>query len=93
MAKAAVKAEKLTQTITVKRDAAEPEQVELLAKAILETSECAKKLIASGLTKRALIVLIHNLVPSAQYGKPQVNKTQIREVLEALPKLREFLGK
>lgn len=43
--------QKLTQTITVKRDAAQPEKIELIAAAILECARAAKAAQATGLKR------------------------------------------
>lgn len=78
----------LAQTITVRRREDEPEDVVVLAQAILETQKAAERLLASGLTRRALVVLLSDLIPSSV---TQPNRTQILAVLDALPKLSTFL--
>lgn len=84
-AKQQQQAQQLAQTITVRRREDEPEDVVLVAQAILACAEAADRLLTSGLTLRALTVLLHDLTSSG------VTRTQIRDVLLTLPKLRVFL--
>ena len=51
----------------------------ILAKAIVDLSSAAVKLLGSGLTEDAIVVLLHD------YTK--LSRTDIRQVLRALPQL------
>jgi hypothetical protein len=60
--------------------------VEVLASAIVKISEAAQKMQASGLTRRALVLLIHDI---SKVGIPAIN-----DVLDALPILsRRYVSK
>jgi hypothetical protein len=57
--------------------------VEVLAESIVKMSAAAQKLNSSGLTRRALVILIADIVPC------NVRKHDIVAVLDALPKLAD----
>jgi predicted amino acid-binding ACT domain protein len=71
--------------IKVKKDDIAPESTELLAKSIVEVADASQKLLDGGLTMRALIVLIQDMT--------NVSKTQIKLVLESLPRLKGWYCK
>lgn len=64
-----------------------PETPEVLADAIVQISKGFEKLLAQGLTKRAIVVLIQ--------GIPGVNtsKVDIETILDNLPKLASYYVK
>lgn len=74
--------------IRIKKDELNPEPVELLAKSVIQVSEAAAKLVKSGLTQRAIIVLLQDGIGAAKIGKDQ-----IKLVLENLPKLKAWYVK
>ena len=69
--------------IKIKKDEENPESVELLAKSIVQVAEGFEKVLASPLKERTLILLLHDCV-----GTSKISKSQIKLVLEALPRLR-----
>lgn len=73
------------QNIRIKKDTENPESVELLAKSIIQVSEAASKLLKSGLTTRAIVVLLQDGI-----GMTKINKSQIYLVLNNLPRLKAW---
>lgn len=65
-----------------------PESVELLASSIVQIADASQKLLDSGLTERALIILLHDGI-----GRTQITMSQIQLVLEALPRLKGWYVK
>lgn len=63
------------------------ESVEMIGEAIMRISDAAEGLTRSGLTERALILLIQDKI-----GVANINKKDIENVLRAIPKLRHYLG-
>lgn len=57
-----------------------PETTEILAEAITRIGDSVSKLNASGINRKAIEVLLHDAT--------KVNKTDIRTILDALPRLR-----
>lgn len=79
MSKAAVAVTKVVQ------DAEKPIERNILAQQIVDIGKSMRALTASGLTRRAVIALVHDLAPS-------VSKTVIRTVLDGLGELeRQFV--
>lgn len=74
-----------TQTITVKTNLENPEPVELIAQSVIDVSDAFKRIAQNGLQKRAIILLIHDIVKNKG-----VNMTQIEAVLDAAPKLESY---
>jgi hypothetical protein len=62
---------------------------ELLAEHVRACAEAGKKLLASGLTREALVVLLDNLLP---YDL-RITKKQIGAVLDAVPHLDKYVTK
>lgn len=71
------------KNIKIKKDETSSESTELLARSIVQVAEGFEQLTKSGLTQRALIVLLQDGI-----GMAKINKEQIRLVLEALPRLK-----
>lgn len=71
------------QTITVKRDEAQPESVELLADAIIKCADGLEKLRSGPLSQRAIVVLLHDLT--------KVGIPHIRAIIDAAPNLRKMV--
>lgn len=65
-----------------------PESTELLAKSIVQVAEGAQKMLNAGLTKRAIIVLLHDGI-----GTSKITKSQISLVLENIPRLKAWYVK
>jgi hypothetical protein len=65
--------------VQVKQDPEEIIEKAVLAKAIVDISTAMKKLLASGLNRRAMVCLVHD---SCSVGKPD-----IRAVLDSLESL------
>ncbi len=57
---------------------------ELIAERLEQLVEAAQQLLGSGLTFRAIVVLLHD--------RTGIGKRQIEAVLDALPELREYLA-
>lgn len=74
--------------ITVVKDAANPEPIELLAKSIVEVSKAFEWLNNGPLTRRAIVLLLHDRI-----GAQHINKSQIELVLDNLPRLRAWYVK
>lgn len=73
------------KNIKMKKDEENPESVELLAKSVVQVAEGFQKILNSPLNQRGLIVLLHDGI-----GTSNITKTQIRLVLEALPRLKAW---
>ena len=56
-----------------------------LTEAIIKIHDALDKLTASGLTKRALVVLLHDAT--------SVNRRDISAILDALPRLKQWYTK
>ena len=65
-----------------------PETIELMAASVVQIAEASEKILNSGLTKKALIILLQ-----AQIGPGYINKSQIELVLDNLPKLKALYVK
>jgi hypothetical protein len=72
-----------TKTIEIVKDNQNPESDKILAKAILELSEGVNRLLAGPLRFETIVLLLKE--------KSGVPLYQVREVLAALPRLKEFL--
>jgi len=59
-----------------------PESKEILAEAIVNIGNAAKKLLASGINKRAIIILIQ--------AETKLSQRDIKLVLDALPQLERW---
>lgn len=73
------------KNIKIIKDELNPESTELLAKSIIQVAEASEKLLNSGLTKRAIEVLLQDGI-----GASKISKGQIRLVLENLPRLKAW---
>lgn len=62
------------------------QSTEIIAEQIERIADAADALLDTGLTERALILLIQDKI-----GATNIGKRQIQDVLDALPRLREFL--
>lgn len=62
-----------------------PESTEILAEAIVRIGEAAEKLNASGLNRKAIVLLLHDAT--------KVGKKDIETILDALPRLRGWYCK
>lgn len=75
------------ESIIVQQDEQKPVERNVLAQSIVDISKALRSLTSSGLTRRAVIALVHDLAPS-------VGKSTIRVVLEQLGELeRQFVSK
>jgi len=75
----------MEKQIKIVKDEFNPESTELLAKSIIQVSEASKSLLGSGLNQRALIVLLLDMI-----GAGKITKSQIKLVLDNLPRLRAW---
>lgn len=75
----------MKDSIHIKKDETQPESTELLAKSIVQVAEASQKLLNSGLSKRAIVVLLQDGI-----GQTKINKKQIELVLENLPRLKAW---
>ena len=62
-----------------------PESTEILAEAIVRIGEAAARLNASGLNRKAIVLMLHDAT--------KVGKKDIETVLDALPRLRGWYCK
>lgn len=62
-----------------------PESTEILAEAIVRLGDAVKKLDASGMNRKAIILLLNDAT--------KVNKTDIAAILDAIPRLRGWYCK
>lgn len=76
------------EPIRIVKDKEEPETTELLAKSVVQVAEASQKLLNSGLTKRAIVVLLQDGI-----GVSKINKHQIELVLDNLPRLKAWYVK
>lgn len=72
-----------TQTITVKRDDSQPEDLEILANAIIACADGLERLRSGPLSRRAVSVLLRDLTG---VGIPTINT-----IIDAAPKLRAMV--
>lgn len=75
-------------TIKIKKNEENPESVEILAESIINISNGFNKLLSSGLSERAYLVLLQDYI-----GNTRISKAQIKLVLDALPRLRGWYVK
>ena len=73
----------MAKNIKVKKNEEAPESVELLAQSIIQVADGFEKVNNSSLSQRALIVLLHDAI-----GTSKITRSQIKLVLEALPRLK-----
>lgn len=80
-----------TKTITVKTDEENPLPVEIIAEAIIKISDAFEKINKGNLSRRALLLLIHDNCGTAGYGHKKAKPTmkQIEEVLESVASLKK----
>ena len=71
------------KNIRIKKNEENPESTELLAQSIVRVADGFQKVLSSSLTQRALIVLLWDGI-----GQGKITKTQIRLVLDNLPRLK-----
>lgn len=72
----------------VKNNPEKPVPAEILAESIVKISRATDRMLSSGLNRRALILLVWDLVPN------DVGKREVAAVLDALPQLEKaFLTK
>jgi hypothetical protein len=85
----------MAKDATTEADAVEPtvititegeQATELIADAIEQIADAAESLRHTGLSDRALVVLLQDAI-----GPARITRTAIRDVLDALPRLREYL--
>jgi len=73
------------KNIKIKKNEENPESVELLAQSIIQVANGFEKALKSSLTQRAVLVLLHDGI-----GTSKITRSQIRLVLEALPRLKAW---
>ena len=76
------------KTIKIKKNEENPESAELLAQSVIQVAEGFEKMLKTPLTNRAIEVLLHDGI-----GAGKITRTQIRLVLEALPRLKGWYVK
>lgn len=69
--------------VTVKQNEEKPIEKEILAESIVRISDAFRKLQASGLNRRAIVVLLRDRCGS------RVSMTEIETVLDALSELKQ----
>ena len=75
--------------IDVVDDPERPVKKEVLSEAIVAMSAAMKKLSANGLNRKAIIVLVHDLIPAPSYGRHRISKGEIAQVFDALEQLKD----
>lgn len=70
------------EVLTVKQDAKNPEPLELIAQSIIDIANAWKKIQNSGLTKRAIVLLI-------QDADKSLTQSAISSVLDIVPRLAD----
>ena len=75
-------------TVRVKTDLEKPMDIDLIAEHIKAVSENFKKAMESGLQKRAIIILIHDMIP-----QKRVSLRDIEDVLYWAGQLSSYLKK
>lgn len=78
----------MSKNIKIKKNEENPESAELLAQSIIQVAEGFEKVLSSPLTQRALIVLLHDGI-----GTAKITKSQIKLVLDNLPRLKGWYVK
>lgn len=73
----------MVKHISIKKNEEVPESVELLAQSVIQVGEGFERMKDSPLSQRGLIVLLHDGI-----GTSKITKSQIKLVLEALPRLK-----
>lgn len=73
------------ERIKIKKDDENPEATELLAKSIIQIAEGIEKINKGRLTRRAIVVLLQDMV-----GSSKLSKIQINLVLDNLPRLKAW---
>ena len=73
----------MRNNLHIKKSEPDAESAELLAASIVQVAEGFEKVLASPLTRRALIVLIRDGI-----GWSKISNQQIEMVLDALPRLK-----
>lgn len=69
--------------IRIKKTEGSEESVELLAQSVIQVAEGFERIMAGPLTEGALVALIR-----AGIGESKISRSQIKLVLEALPRLK-----
>jgi hypothetical protein len=75
-------------SIKIKKNEENPESKELLAESVIKVAEGFEKMLKSPLKNRALEVLLIDCI-----GVGKITRTQVRLVLEALPRLKSWYVK
>lgn len=75
----------MAKNIKMVKSEENPESVELLAQSVIQVAEGFEKVSKGPLTQRAMIVLLHDGI-----GIAKITKSQIKLVLEALPRLKAW---
>lgn len=76
-------------SVDVIDDPEKPIEKKILAEAIVDVSKALKKLGASGLNRRAIIVLIYDSIPAPKYPRNKTSKGEIGDILDALETLKD----
>ena len=80
-----------TKTITVKTDEENPEPVEIIAEAIIEISKAMGRINNGRLSKRAIILLIHDNCEwiGKHQGRHKPSQREIEAVLDSISSLQK----
>lgn len=72
-----------------KEQLTEEEVIEVMEmpEAILRVADAGEKLLASGLTQRAIVLLIQDHI-----GSIHITKKQVTDVLRAIPQLKKYIS-
>lgn len=72
----------MLQTIKIKSNEANPEPLEIIAKAIIDVSNAFEAIQKSRLSQRAVVLLIHD--------KTKIAQRDIIEILDIVPRLKDI---
>lgn len=75
----------MARNIRIKKNEEAPESAELLAASVIQVADGFNKILNSPLKQRAIEVLLQDCI-----GQTKIGRTQIRLVLEALPRLKAW---
>lgn len=76
------------RNVKIKKTEGAEESAELLAASVVRVAEGFEAILKTPLTQRGLIVLLHDGI-----GQAKITKSQIKLVLEALPRLKAWYVK
>jgi len=80
---------RVTDGLTIINPKEKSDRKEILALTIEQACGVMKKLLDSGINRRAIIVLVHDACPKGNYRHTGASRRQVGDVLDALAELSE----